>query len=127
MEAYKTLTHLQLCQFYPAIIDTLEGISKGSLVSKVLKPEALDYLSTSSLSGLLDISHKGHKEIFESIFSEIANNALSIVVIEKLVPLIAESYRATFCQQTSSYLDGGDFKKMLDDDPSCLDGVPGKI
>ena len=91
----------------------------------MLKPEALPYLEKHAT--LANISHKGHKKIFSSLFEELAEDSPSLRVkaVQALLPVIAEQYQAVFTAQTEKlYLDRGVLKTLLDSDPTAMDGVP---
>ena len=128
VEGYKHLSHLQLCSFYPDLIDDLRNVAKGE-VELLLQPTPLPFLR--NYANLAVVSHKGHHAIFESIFEEIAgcvsetSTSLKIRAIKSILPAIAEHYQATFRTQTEKfYLDDGTVKKMLDIDSHAFDGVP---
>lgn len=92
----------------------------------MLKPAALPYLDKHT--ALANISHKGHKTIFSSLFEELVEDSSSLRVkaVQALLPVIAEQYQAVFTTQTEKfYLDGGVLKTLLDSDPTAMDGVPG--
>lgn len=124
IEGFKQLTHLQLCSFYPAIINELSEISSGEGVDKVLQPAALSYLD--SYPTLVSISHKGHKGIFESLFKDVQEDEdLQLPFVRKVICIVAESYAGEFRRQTEKfYLGEGVVKKLLDEDSAFLDGVP---
>jgi len=124
VEGFKQLTHLELCEFYPAVIAELKNISTSDS-SQVLHPDALGYLE--AYPKLIEVSHKGHQAIFVSLFEEISDpeTAIAISVVRKVVSLLAEGYAGEFTRQTSKhYLEGGIIKQLLDEDPTFMDGVP---
>ena len=128
VEGYKHLSHLELCSFYPDLIDNLQNVAKGE-VDLVLKPSPLPFLKDHA--NLAVLSHKGHREIFDSIFVEVdccrsgTSNSLRIRAVMSILPAIAEHYQATFHSQTEKfYLNEGTVKKLLEEDPHTFDGVP---
>ena len=124
VEGYKQLTHSDLCLYYPALIEELKSVSAGG-VEKILKPETLAYLEP--WKALSEVSHKGHRAIFDSLFSELTQVSpdLSQTVIKKVVSVIAEGWAGVFRSQIGRfYLDGGSVKELLKNDPHCFDGVP---
>ena len=124
VEGYKQLTHKDLCEYYPAIIEELKNVSGGA-VEKILKSDPLECLQPWKV--LYEVSHKGHAAIFDSLFEEISSVSpdLSLMVIKKVVSLLAEGWAGVFTAQTGRfYLEGGTVRELLETDSHYFDGVP---
>ena len=126
-DGFKQLSHAELCKFYPALISSLKFTSDGH-VEQIMSSTPLPYLS--DYQKLSKVAHKGHREIFTSLFLELqeeletSTGNLSLSAIMSSVQLIAAGYAATFCEQTDRfYGEKGLITTMLRNDPTCLDGV----
>jgi len=123
VEGYKMLSHLELCEFYPALIAALRTLSAGA-TEALLSPQQLPFLDHYPM--LIKVSHKGHAFIYQSLFAEIRSDSceMSLKVVQKIASLVAEGYAGTFREQAECYLDDGKFKLLLEADPNSMNGVP---
>ena len=76
VEGYKMLSHLELCEFYPALIAALRMLSAGA-TDALLLPQQLPFLD--HYPKLIKVSHKGLAVIYQSLFEEIKSDSCEMV------------------------------------------------
>lgn len=126
---FQTLTHGDLCKYYPLLFAGLEEMASGTGLKRLLSATTLPYLD--GYKELASIAHKGHKAIFGSLFKDLqledkeGSGELKISVVLKTSQLICAAYLKVWRTKTDKhYGDEGLVRKMLENDPKCFDGVP---
>lgn len=119
---FKNLTHAQLLVFYKKFVVTIDSLTSDP--SPMLNLAALPVVLEFGLNSF----PRAHLDIIDYVMQEIReNDSINLEMIKKILRLICEEYLIAIHRQAGQfYLDDDCLVgKLLDADPTALDGVPG--